>query len=409
MISVILNNKNFRDFVKKILPKSFEKIFFTIKSHLDYRPIYNHYKTNYSKHVLISYVVTPFRRGSNIYHTNSVEALVIADIFNRAGYNVDISWFLSKKKIKYEKYDVIFGIGEPIERSFYQHSKKTKKISYVAGMHPYYNNQASIQRVKEVYDKSGRLLMDSLRLMDQCWTAQFNLSDGIIALGNSSVGETYKKFFKGDVICIPPSYIKTFDYKIVLLNKNFSSARLHFLWFGGSGCIHKGVDLLLDFFKNRSDIYLHICGPIKSEKDFVSFYHDELYKTKNIILHDFVSLDSEQFLHLIRTCAFVIFPSCAEGGGASVVNVMANGGLIPIVSKSSSIDVHSYGIEIPSLDLEGIGAAIDAALALSNGEIMKRSWDCAKFVAEEHSMTLYTSRLERAINKFISVDRDESN
>jgi hypothetical protein len=392
-----------KELAKKMLPKLLMEYLLSIKSIVDYMPVNNYYKTKYNKHVLISYVVNPFRRGVNIHHTNSIESLIIARAFYNEGYNVDVVWLFSETKINYEKYDVIFGLGEPFERSFYNVSRRLKRICYVTGMHPYINNQLSIDRIKDVYSKRDKLLLKSSRLMDKCWTAQFSLSDGIIALGNNAVMETFAPFFSNKIVSLPPSYHKIYDFTNIIKDKDFSIARNNFLWFGGSGFVHKGVDLLLEYFTDRSDINLHICGPISEEPEFATCYHKELYNTPNIKTYGFISLNSQIFRELLKKCAFVIFPSCAEGGGASVINVMANGGLIPIVTKASSIEISEYGIQIESTHLDCIHNAIEEARMLTANDLSIRSYSCGKYVSQTHSVENFTALLESAIKQFLKI------
>jgi glycosyltransferase involved in cell wall biosynthesis len=94
------------------------------------------------------------------------------------------------------------------------------------------------------------------------------------------------------------------------------NSNTHFLWFGGAGLVHKGLDLLLDYFYENPSLTLHICGPIESEPLFAQAYKKELYETENIIMHGFVDIRGQVFEEIIKRCAFVVFPSCSEGQAA---------------------------------------------------------------------------------------------
>jgi glycosyltransferase involved in cell wall biosynthesis len=383
------------------ITKRIKQVLLPLYSIYDLRPVINYFNTNYKKNVLISYVVRPFRHGINLHHTNSAEGLIIAKIFNELGYNVDVVWIFSKKKIDFEKYDVIFGVGEPFERSFYYNKKHIKRICYCTGTSPSFNNLATINRAKEVFEKKGKLLLSSTRLLNYCWSLQFTLSDGLIVLGNKFVADTYKSSFTGNIININASFYKIFNYERVLQKKDFKSAQKHYLWFGGSGFIHKGVDLLLEVFRNRSDIFLHICGPLSAEPEFEAAYYEELYKTKNIHFYGFINIESEQFKYLLENCCFVIFPSCSEGGAASVINVMANGGLIPIVNRESSISIYDFGIDIDELNTDGIEKAINISQSFSVDELKFRSYKCGELINSRHTADNFYSSMKSAIETII--------
>ena len=83
--------------------------------------------------------------------------------------------------------------------------------------------------------------------------------------------------------------------------------------------------LVLDYFSNRSDLTLHVCGPIENEKEFVEIYKKELYFSDHIKTHGFIDLGSKKFEDILASCSFVIFPSCSEGGCPSVITAIGNG------------------------------------------------------------------------------------
>jgi glycosyltransferase involved in cell wall biosynthesis len=165
--------------------------------------------------------------------------------------------------------------------------------------------------------------------------------------------------------------------------------------------IHKGLDLLLEVFKNNPNLHLHVCGPIDNEPGFKTCFYDDLYKTENIHTYGFVGLRSDVFNNLMKTCAFVIFPSCSEGGGASVVNVMANGGLLPIVTKEASIDINDYGIEIKGYNLKDVALAVDEANRLTVDDIRNRSYSCGEYVSRHHSIDMFSKTLKDTLQKVL--------
>jgi len=383
------------------LTRRIKQVLLPLYSIYDLRPVINYFGTNFNKNVLISYVVRPFRHGISLNHTSSSEALITARIFNELGYNVDVVWIFSNKKINYEKYDVIFGIGEPLERSFFHNRKRIIRICYCTGTHPFFNNSATLKRAKEVFEKKGKLLLSSTRLLSDCWSLQFTLSDGLIVLGNEIVADTYKKLYSGKIINVDASYYKICDYTKILSQKNYKYAQKHYLWFGGSGFIHKGVDLLLDVFRSHSDIFLHICGPLSAEPEFEAAYYEELYKTKNIHFYGFINIESEQFKYLLEKCCFIIFPSCSEGQATSVINVIANGGLIPIVSKESSVSAADFGIYIDEINIDGIEKAIRMSESLSEEELKHRSYKCGELISSQHTSDNFYTSMKRSIESIL--------
>jgi hypothetical protein len=135
-----------------------------------------------------------------------------------------------------------------------------------------------LQRVKDVYIKKGVWLGKSARFVEKTWTHQTTLVDGIIALGNEVCANSYRKYYDGPVYSLPAPFYETQNGENII-RQRASSSKQHYLWFGGSGLIHKGLDLCLFIF-HKSRYFLHICGPIENEKVFIDIYKKELIDTK---------------------------------------------------------------------------------------------------------------------------------
>ncbi|MDR3610935.1 MAG: glycosyltransferase [Ignavibacteriaceae bacterium] len=365
-------------------------------------PIINYYKTSFPRNALVSYITYPFRKGLNLSHTNTFEATEIARALQDAGFNVDIADYDYKGFINYSRYDLIFGFGEPLVNSFYKREKKIITIYYGTGLHIHTQNNNSLGRIKEVYNKKGAYLPQSGRIVDKAWSIQTTLVDAMILLGNLEAAKTYSPYFTGKTYNIPAMFLEFTDYKEIVNSKIFDQAKRHFLWFGSSGMIHKGLDLLLEIFSGRRDIYLHICGPLNKEPDFQRTYYNELNRMPNIHYYGFISLKSEIFKELLQKCAFVIFPSCSEGGSPSVLNICGNGGLIPLISKEATIDVHDYGFIFDKINHDSIRSVIDHVIQMENKEITEMSIKCGKEVTTTNSLDNYKNELRKCINEIVS-------
>lgn len=351
-----------------------KKIKLIIKQNILKMPVINFFKDNFSQNVLISYITKPFREGIDIIHTNSAEVLEIAEVFRSLGFNVDIADYDYEGYIDYKRYKTIFGFGEPLVNSFNFNSiQSTIRIYYGTGMHISIQNQNSTKRIETVKNKKGVWIPESGRIVEKAWTQQTTNVDAMIVLGNDEVKKSYQKYFNKDIYLLQPSFYHLLDYKTIIAKKNFSEAKTNYLWFGSSGLIHKGLDLLLEVFKELPDLHLHICGPIENEQAFREAYYNELYKTANVHTYGFVKLDSLLFREILEICAYIIYPSCSEGGSPSVLNVCGNGGLIPILAKEASIDINNFGFLIESLDVSSVSKAIEDSQKLSESELQKLS------------------------------------
>lgn len=359
--------------------------------------ITNHFRTRYQKNVLVSYVTYAFTTRNPLIHINVLESQQIAGVFHDLGFNVDIVDYDDVGALDYNKYDVVFGLGSPVVNSYLSRDKAIRVVSYLPGMHNYVSNLVTLRRTEDVYKKRKIWLLSSSRFVPQDWTSITCISDAVLAIGDDAVLESYQKYTSKPIYMVPAMFFEIMDYREIVSRKDFKAAAKHFLWFGGTGLIHKGLDLLLEVFTELPEVDLHVCGPISGEPAFSSCYRKELYETPNIHTHGYVSIDSRLFRDLLLKCGFAIFPSCAEGGGSSVLNVTGNGGLIPVVTRESSIHIGEFGLDIRSLSRSGVREAVLKASALSTDEIERRSNDSGAYFAQNHSVARYTARLRAAL------------
>lgn len=358
----------------------------------------NVFNSDYSSKALLSYITLPFVKQS-YNHTNYFEAISLARVLNDLGYVVDVIEYTKIGFKNLDNYDVIIGFGEVFQHYFENHNKPIKTIYYGTGMHVCHQNTATLNRLKDVYLKKGVWLTESARYVEKTWSYQTTLVDGIVALGNESCASTYRKHYKGKIFSIPaPCYVT--QNAMEILKKRAVTANKSFLWFGSVGLVHKGLDLLLEYFSKNNELQLHICGNLDSEKKFVAAYKEELYKNKNIHIHGFIDIDSAKFKKILESCSFIIFPSCSEGGCPSVITTIMNGALIPIVSKETSISTGNE-IVIESLDIIGITEVVNKVMAFTPQEIISLQLKNYYYVLKNNNKENYYHELKTSIEQIL--------
>lgn len=279
---------------------------------------------------LICYITKGFFQNleDNISHTQSFEIHKIVKVFSEFGYTIDIIDSLELNainKIDNNNYDLIFGFGEVFYQMIHL-NPKAFSIYYMTENHPEYSYKAEKQRIDYYYERhhkklnivrSGRFYK-SLHL-----TKKYNR---LITLGEI---EPFKSQYDKIYSIFPTGIINP---EFVFSNKNHEQTRTHFLWFGTTAVIHKGLDLLVDVFSKREDVVLHICGITKKASDLL-----KIPKKANIIQYGKIDVKGDIFLKLVEICSFTIFPSCSEGFATSITTCMLHG-LIPIVNRNTGFN-----------------------------------------------------------------------
>jgi len=386
--------------IKSMIKKIFSLLGYSIEP--SKKILKNVFNTNFKKNVLISYIQQPFLQGIKKTHTNYLECYTAAEIFRDLGYNIDVIDYMSKREIVYDNYSIVYGFGYPLENVFYSIcAKKIKKIYYSTEACPFYSNKVGGLKIMKFYQEKGEIIPTSARLRSHFWTLQIIMPDLNIALGNNFTANTYLEINHNMNIKMLPIFY--YDcYEIDLSRKNFKEAKKHFIWFGSSGLLHKGLDILIDIFSARDDLFLHICGASKGEKQFFDYYQAIIERSHNIIDHGFVDIDSSDFKKLMDLCAFVLFPSVSESGCAGVVSVMANGGLIPIISKASGLDIEEFGYVFENIEESVILEYINEVLGLSEEQLYEKSLTVKSNVRDIYSYKNYRQNLQKILEEGIS-------
>ena len=387
--------------LKKLLKRN--KIFIKMYNFLFSQPIKNVNQKKFNKKALLSYSIYPFKnKYKGVSHPNSIESYKLNKILDELGYIVDIYNNIYDGKIKYENYDLIIGEGLPISNYFLENRGKViKTVYYATGSHPIFNNTRSLERLIEFYGKSKKWMEKSSRIVDNKWFLGSSLSDDYIIIGNQITQNSFKQYTDNKPIYTinPPFYQKVKDISLDRKIKN------KFLWFGSYGLLHKGLDVVIETFLNRKDLELHICGYLDGERDFIEVYKDQLLTAENIIMHGFISVEGPVFRELMETCSFVILTSVAEGLATAVVTAMGNGGLIPVVTKETGIDI-SLAIPVINNDIESLNQALDLAVELTDAEIMEKSKNNLEFVQNNFSEQCFEENLRNILYKIHGTEED---
>lgn len=373
------------------------KIILKIYDFLLARPLINKNNKNNKKKALLSYSVYPFKsKKGDLKHPNFIECFTLNEVLDKNLYNVDIYNNTYTGKINYNQYDLIIGEGIPITNYFKKQNKnEIKTIYYATGSHPFFNNISSYKAIFNFYNRKFFLPLLSSRITNFDWGIAASLAQNHIIIGNEVTKKSFLEYSNSNKYLINPPYYsvnKVLDFS----KKN----KRKYLWFGSYGLVHKGLDLVIESFIKNPEIELHVCGYLENEKNIIDSYSEYLKETKNIYFHGFISLDSKQFLDLMENCSFVILASCSEGCATAVITAMGNGGLIPIVTKETGIDLN-YGIEIKSFDVDAINNALKDSFMIQNNEIKEKSLIIIEYIERNYSIEIFKKNLEKIILKII--------
>ena len=349
--------------------------------------------------VLLSYTINPFllKNGElfNNAHTCDWECCHIAKTFLKLRYCVDVIKYDNHKFIPKKDYSFFIDELTNMERIAPLLNKDCVKILHCVWAHWLFNNTAQYQRHLGLRKRRG-VALKPRRLLKPNLGIEY--SDYATILGNKFTINTYD-YAQKPIYRIPISTQVLHPWP---KDKDFENCKNHFLWFGSSGLVHKGLDLVLEAFAGMTDYHLYICGPVQKEKDFEKVYYKELYEAPNIHTVGWVDVGGPEFLEITSKCIGLIYPSCSEGQSGTVVTCL-HAGLIPILSYESGVDVHDFGVILKDCSIEEIKNSIRMVSGRSIEELKRMSRKAREFARANHTREKFAEEYRNVIDKIISA------
>lgn len=350
--------------------------------------------------VLISYNLDPFLAKSTEKicnkHTHHWETVEMVNIFLELGYCVDVITLFNDVFVPKKHYSIVIDSRHNLERLTPLLNQDCIRIFYSDTAHITFHNAAECNRLYALQQRKGISLRN--HRFEQP-NKGIEYADCAIVLGNEFTINTFK-YARKPIYRVPISTTQTYPFPE---KKDFAACCKRFLWFGSSGLVHKGLDLVLEAFAEMPDYHLTVCGPVNKEPDFEKAFYQELYQTPNIYTHGWIDVSSPEFVKLANSCLGIVYPSCSEGGGGCVILCM-HAGLIPIVTYEASVDVKTdYGVVLKEASIQAIKQEIQKISSLPPEDLKamaRRSWE---FVRINHTRDKFAREYRKVIAEIIAT------
>lgn len=327
------------------------------------------------------------------FHSMWWESAAMVEIFVKSGIIVDYADYSNLPSLEWEKYDYIIDLGYVMHKI--PDIKGQKKIYYSTGQHWLTHNVGELSRIRDFYYRTG-IYVDAERQIKPIYADDY--ADFMTYFGNEEMLKGYTTTCSKVLLNISALSPK------VEIKKDFDLARNHFLWIGGGGAIHKGLDLVVEAFASMPELTLHIIGSHTTEKGFMNWFSTMLQNHPNIIHHGWLNIESEEFCNIARMCISIVYASVAEGGAGSVAQAI-HYGLIPIVTKTSAVRSAHLGYEIKTDNTNEIISEIVNYVRnihdLPESELKIMTDKVSSFATQYHTREAYTESFTNLINKLI--------
>lgn len=355
---------------------------------------------NSQKRVLISYLSLKGIDLTKVNHAAFLHYNQILHYFISRGFCIDTCFCLDEKavdRLHYRKYDVIFGFGTAF-KCFCSQMDIPNRILFIMENNPEVVISKYQERVDYFKQRHPKISLRKDHVRDEYFDKDiFYYANKCLHMTSNYNAQSLKPYFN-EVMTIKANAIFNNDYEFneeeVLSWIPFS--KKCFLWFGSDGFIHKGVDLLLDTFRQLPDFYIDFYGLNDKEKPLFN-----KLKTCNAKDCGYIYVQSSEFIeNVIKRHCFLVFPSCSEGMSTAVCTCMAHG-IIPIVTKESGFDPHPSIIILHSYRIEDLKDVIEKVSSFSDDKILEMRRQAYEYGRKEYSLTHFNEHFSKIMDKML--------
>lgn len=320
------------------------------------------------RRALLLYTVRAFRaRAAGAGHQNQGQQRMLARALAGRGFAVDVvDYDESRRGLLAHAYDLVVDL-HPRARPLYEGrlAPGARRIAYVTGSDPAFCVAAERARLDDLERRRG-VRLQPRRSPEPFPRDAIESCDAFLFFGDGRTLATYSAFRLPPVFRLPNN-----GHEGVEPTDPARREPRRFLFLGGYGQVHKGLDLLLEAFAAEPDLELLVCSPFAAEPDFARAYRRELRATPNIRAVGPVDVTSGRFRELQAGCAAMILPSCSEGQAGSVT-VALSLGLPCVVSDRCGFDEPEVEV-LPDCRIETLRAATRTAASSSRAALAERA------------------------------------
>lgn len=318
----------------------------------------------------------------------------MAETFTKLGFNVDVIDAINKTFVPKKKYTYCIDIRSNLARFTSFLNPSCVKIFHIPAAHWLFQNTAEYKRLLDIKERR-KITLSPRRTVEPSYNIEY--ADLATLLGNDFTANTYKYAGK-KIHRIPISTTHTFPSPE---NKNFEKIKKNFVWIGGSGMAHKGLDLVLETFNDLPEFSLTILG--KLSPDFGEAYKKELFNTHNIKYIGWIDPGSTEFKSIAINAVSIVYPSSSEGQTGSIILAM-HAGFIPIISYESGVDVENFGVILKENTIDEIKKQVHFIASLSIEELKKRSIEAWKYANENHTRENFSKKYKEFVTKLLNKE-----
>ena len=321
-----------------------------------------------SRAALMMYSTAAFRRARvPERHQNQSQQRELAQALAEHGYVVDAVDFDERRTAGLRaRYDLVVDL-HPDTHTLYEGHRApgARTIAYMTGCDPAHAAAAERARLDALERRRGVRLAPR-RAVRPIPAAVYPTFDAMFLMGGRATLASYAPYRLPPVHHLPNNGWDDLEPTDAAVREPH-----RFLFLGSAGQVHKGLDLLLETFRDAPELELNVLSLYEREPDFVRAYAHELFRLPNVHAGGFPDLRDPAFRALQARCGWMILPSCAEGQAGTVTLALAYG-LPCVVSTACGFDDAEL-VTLPDCELPTLARTARALAGESGRALAERS------------------------------------
>ena len=305
---------------------------------------------------------------------------------NQQGYVVDYCdlWKVTGADIDWNAYDIVIDNWDNLK--YAPPESRPTKVAFMNGWYWLEQNSRELERIRWFKERTG-IIVPPNRQVAPNFSDEY--ADYLTYYGTQMQADSFSSKPKKHLInlcglCGPaPTYQK----------KDIAKSRNTFMWIGGGGMLHKGLDIIMEAFARIPEATLIIAGNPKEEPRFWQWAEPMLAHHHNLKWIGWADTTSAEFDTVANQCIATVYASCSEGGPATVARVLFNG-QIPIVTKTSFVRAESLGYLIEGDTYNQLLTAtinqVRHVMNLPTADLAQKSEAVRDFAERNHTREAFT-------------------
>lgn len=318
----------------------------------------------------------------------------IVETLRQQGYTVDLFDLQDPHIFAPQEYALIFSHSFSLSAAEVPCYSSAFRVYFATGLLPDSQNKRVFDREKLFRSRRHSQRAIELRTDDSPIPFPEN-AHAILWLENRFEPNDWAKIAKGQLLSSRNVTLPEVPRKTSIAKESTKRSR-RVLFAASSGQLLKGLDLVLEAASLLPDCEFTICSSFLKERNFCKEYWRELFLQTNVLPLGWLPPYSEVFQEVVANHDFYVLPSCSESCSGTVIHLSASG-LIPIVTKSTGIDVSEFGFWIEDISPQGVADAIDRALAITDADLTARQEKARAYIRHNFSTEAFDENIRQVV------------